>query len=113
MRFTATAAVAALAFATSAHAGDMTPTEVSAQTLDGAVVTAVPNTQYAVLGVVTRNGMTAYQVADSDGDVFLNFVPRELEPVITDIDEIDTYTYEYRGMTFTNRIVRDDADSVG
>ena len=115
MRITATIATtaAALALATTAHAGDVLPTAISVQQLDGAVVTAVPNSQYEVLGVVTRNGVTQYQVADQTGDVFLNFVPTSIVPVTTDIDEIDTYTYEYRGMTFTNRVVRDDADSVG
>lgn len=111
--FTATAA---LALAGTAHAGDMqaktdmdamttqTTQVIEAERLDGPLITVVPNTQFEVLGAVERDGGTFYAIPAA-GDVFYNHVPAELTEVSTEVDEIDTFTYEYRGMTFTNRVV--------
>ena len=115
------AAAATLAIAGTAHAGDMkyktdttvTPTQttqvIEAERLDGPLITVVPNTQFEVLGAVERDGTTVYAIP-AQGEVFYNHVPADLTEVSTDIDELDSFTYEYRGMTFTNRIVENGTE---
>ena len=115
---TAIGAIAAMS-ATAAHAGEMKAKSytmdadakivaqtdgVAAETLDGPLITVVPNTRFEVLGVIERDGQTLYQVPAS-GTTFVNHVPAELTDVTTDVDVVDEYSYEYRGMTFTNRVV--------
>ena len=123
MKATLFTAAAALAFAGTAHAGDMkmksdttmtttqTTQVIEAERLDGPMITIVPNTQFEVLGAVERNGETLYAIPASD-EVFYNHVPNDLYDVTTDVDEVDTYTYEYRGMTFTNRVVENGTPGV-
>ena len=114
-------AATALTFAGTAHAGtydkkaDMKTTAPAATIIqaDNSQITMIANEQFAVLGVVERDGQTFYQIPGTTGQVFYNHIPVDLTDVTTDVDVLDEYTYEYNGMTFTNRIVRDDADSVG
>ena len=115
-------AATALMAATAAHAGDMKTAEavtpnpqagaqlaaVETRTVvdQGARLTFVPNTPYEVLGVVERDGDTLYAVP-AQGAVFLNHIPERLFEVSTEQAVVDEYTYEYRGMTFTNHVIRD------
>jgi len=107
-------AASTLFLASTAFAGEMKPTEkmtatTSTQTLaNGAKIVTIDNQPTAVLGVIDRDGETLYRIADEDGNEFLNFVPDNLPEVTTDIDVIDEYTYEYRGITFTNRVVAEN-----
>ena len=101
---------AALALAGTAHAGDYkkndmeakaqpeSRTTVVAKTETGMMVTTSYNQPTVVLGAIERTGETME---------FINHVPREIDTVTTDVDVVDEYTYEYRGMTFTNRVVDD------
>jgi hypothetical protein len=107
---------ALLAFAGTAHAGQIkaetaktvTPT---VQTAESAKIVTIDNQPTAVLGVIERDGETLYRVEGPTGDEFVNHVPDTLVPVTTDIDVLDTYTFEYEGRTFTNRVVSADAET--
>jgi len=115
------ATVAALALTGTAHAGSYDKAETAkmqapAQTMaasQDARITMIANQPFEVLGTLERDGQTLYRVPGPSGEVFLNHVPSDLTDVTTDVDVLDEFTFEYNGMTFTNRIVRDDADSVG
>ena len=109
---TATICLLTAAFAAApAVAQESNPESIDADRVEISAITVVPNTQYAVLGAIEYSGDPAYRVATSQG-TFINFVPDQIVPVTTDVNEVDTYTYEYRGMTFTNRVVREPADSL-
>ena len=130
MKITLIAAAAALALAGTAHAGTYDKTakmdgkmeakESPAVTVSGTTlqagnsrITTIANEQFEVLGVVERNGQTLYQIPAPNGEVFVNHIPRDLTPVTTDVDVVDEFSYEYNGMTFTNRVVSDRAATVG
>lgn len=121
----ATATTALLA--TTAQAGDMktdmsamqpvqsrTTTMVKTIDADGQVgqmtVTANTPRQTAVLGALATQTTDAYVVEDSQGDLHLNHLVdiSELPEYRLDPEVIDTTTVQYRGMTFTNRIVRNE-----
>ena len=125
---TATAATALLS--TAAHAGDMhkaktmdsassmpvqsrTTTMVKTIDADGQVGTmqVMANTprETAVLGALATQRTDAYVVEDSQGDLHLNHLVdvSELPEYRLDPQVIDTVTFEHNGMTFTNRVVRD------
>ena len=129
MKFaTATLALATTAlFATTAQAGAMksqdtaiqpvqsrTTTMVKTIDADGQVgsMQVVANTprKTAVLGALAVQNTDAYVVEAPDGELFINhLIPvSELPDPALDPDVVDTYTYEHRGMTFTNRIVRNE-----
>ena len=120
----ATLAASTLMAAT-AQAGDMntssdyqpqsrTTTMVKTIDADGQVgqMTVVANTprKTAVLGALAVQNTDAYVVEAPDGELFINhLIPvSDLPDPTLDPDVVDTYTYEYRGMTFTNRVVRDE-----
>lgn len=60
-----------------------------------------------VLGAIARGDMV--KVQDNDGDVYLNrFVPvAELPDPELDVDTVDSYTYEYNGRVYTNKVVNE------
>ena len=111
MKTTAAILLTATFVATPALAQDNNPESIDADRVEISAITVVPNTQYAVLGAIEYDGDPAYRVAAPQG-TFINFVPDQIVPVTTDVNEIDTFTYEYNGRTFTNRVVREPADSL-
>ena len=111
MKTTAAILLAAAFAATPALAQESNPQSIEADRVEISAITVVPNTQYAVLGAIEYDGDPAYRVAAPQG-TFINFVPDQIVPVTTDVNEIDTYTYEYNGRTYTNRVVRESADSL-
>ncbi|MGB6231715.1 MAG: hypothetical protein WBF53_16480 [Litorimonas sp.] len=113
-------------FATSAQAGvmsDDTTVKADAQSMttrtvktidaDGNVgmitvqAAATDMRRTAVLGAFEVQNTDAYIVEDNEGDLYINhLVPVEdLQEVDQDFAVVDSYTFEHRGMTFTNRIV--------
>ena len=58
-----------------------------------------------VMGAIARGDMV--RVQGNDGMVYLNrFVPvTELPDPELKVDTVDTYTYEYNGRTYTNKVV--------
>ena len=68
-----------------------------------AKVTTTANT--IVMGAVERSELIP--VTDKEGNVYYNhFVPdSELFDASIDIETVDTYTYEYNGRIYTNKIV--------
>ena len=132
-----TAAIATLAtaaLATTAHAGDMsmkksdysksemrtqmqpqsrTTTVVKTIDADGQVgtmqVVANDMQKTAVLGAFAEQKTDAYVVEAPNGELFINHIipMSELPNPRLDPEVVDTYTYEYNGMTFTNRVVRE------
>ncbi|WP_416879128.1 hypothetical protein [Litorimonas sp.] len=60
-----------------------------------------------VLGAIARGDMV--KVQDNDGDVYLNrFVPlAELPDPELDVDTVESYTYEYNGRVYTNKVVNE------
>ncbi len=60
----------------------------------------------AVLGALAVQKSDAYVVQDQSGELFINhLVPvAELPDPTLNVREIETYTTEYRGMVFTNRV---------
>jgi hypothetical protein len=58
-----------------------------------------------VLGAIARGDM--YKVQDNDGIVYLNrFVPvSELPDPELNVETLDSYSYEYKGRVYTNKIV--------
>ena len=132
---TATAALAITALsATAAFAGDMKSYDKASMTTassqaqmnqgkmtkmvktidaDGQVstmtVSAMPQEtrKTAVLGALAVQNTDAYVVEAPDGELFINhIVPlSELPDPTLNVNTQDTYTVEYRGMVFTNRVV--------
>lgn len=118
---------AATLIATTAQAGGITektaqtdqiqPSPVTVQTIDsdgqvGQLTIYTTDSDFqktAVLGALAQQTTDAYIVQDNDGDLFINhLVPVEdLPDPNLEVRTIDTYTTEYRGMTFTNKIVED------
>lgn len=117
-------ASALLFAATSAHAGDqnitvdaksektanmsqeMETSETAAPT--SAIVTFTKTSEDPrVLGAIARGDMV--KVQDSRGDVYLNrFVPvAELPDPELDVDTVESYTYEYNGRVYTNKVVNE------
>jgi len=77
-----------------------------AETTKSAVVTFTKTEEDPrVLGAIARGDMV--KVQDNNGIVYLNrFVPvSELPDPELKVDTVDTYTYEYNGRIYTNRIV--------
>ena len=121
-----TAIAATALFAGTAHAGDMsmkdaqmqpqsrTTTMVKTMDADGQVgsmqVVANTSRKTAVLGALAVQNTDAYVVEAPDGELFINHIlnTSDLPDPSLDPDVLDTYTYEYRGMTFTNRVVRNE-----
>tara|TARA_R110002020_G_scaffold105570_10_gene246166 strand:- start:1424 stop:1813 length:390 start_codon:yes stop_codon:yes gene_type:complete len=60
-----------------------------------------------VLGAIARGDMV--KVQDNKGDVYLNrFVPvAELPDPELDVDTVESYTYEYNGRVYTNKVVNE------
>lgn len=60
-----------------------------------------------VLGAIARGDMV--RVQDNKGDMYLNrFVPvAELPDPELEVDTLDTYTYEYKGRIYTNKVVNE------
>ena len=60
----------------------------------------------AVLGALAVQKSDAYVVQDQSGELYINhLVPvAELPDPTLNVREIETYTTEYRGMVFTNRV---------
>lgn len=121
---TTTAIAATALFATSAHAGEMkmddmtakapqSRTTVMVKTIDAdnqvSTVQMVANTprKTAVLGAFAEQKTDAYIVEDTDGELYINHLlpVSELPDPTLEVTEVDRYTTQYRGMTFTNRIV--------
>ena len=117
-------ASALLFAATSAHAGDQNKTvdaksektanmsqememsETAAPT--SAIVTFTKTSEDPrVLGAIARGDMV--KVQDNRGDVYLNrFVPvAELPDPELDVDTVESYTYEYNGRVYTNKVVNE------
>ena len=111
MKTTAAILLTAAFAATPALAQESNPQTIEADRVEISAITAVPNTQFAVLGAIEYADAPAYRVAAPQG-TFINFVPDAIVPVSTDVNEIDTFTYEYNGRTYTNRVVRESADSL-
>ncbi|GLQ21152.1 hypothetical protein ACFFUB_06680 [Algimonas porphyrae] len=123
---TATGLLVATGFAATAQAGgmvDKSKTEAKAdtqvvQTIDadgqvGQLTIFEVDTNdrtTAVLGAFEQQNTDAYIVADNEGDLYINhLIPiSELPDPYLDVDTEETYTIEYKGMTFTNRIVEQD-----
>ena len=61
----------------------------------------------AVLGALAVQKSDAYVVQDQSGELFINhLVPvAELPDPTLNVRTTDTYTTEYRGMVFTNRVI--------
>lgn len=93
-------------FAVSAHAGEMTQkadTQATSATEATALLINEPKT--AVLAASDRAGLIP--VTDEKGQTFYNQVVDTDELPISDsnVDVADTYTFEYNGRTYTNKIV--------
>ncbi len=60
-----------------------------------------------VMGAIARGDMV--RVQGNDGNVYLNrFVPvSDLPDPELDVDTVDSYTYEYKGRTYTNKVVNE------
>lgn len=60
-----------------------------------------------VLGAFEEQETDAYIVQDNDGELYINhLVPIETLPDPTlDVEIVDTYTTEYRGLVFTNKVL--------
>jgi|GEM_PF-2083279 len=116
-------AVTALLFAGSnAFAGDQvksdeakTETTVDAMTEEAAAPQAETTSAVVtftkmeedprVMGAIARGDMV--RVQGNDGNVYLNrFVPvSELPDPELEVDTVETYSYEYNGRTYTNKVV--------
>ena len=66
-------------------------------------------TQTKILGAVENNSQQTFVVRDASGITFQNHIvaESELPDVTSDVDVVDTYTFEYKGQTYTNKIVAD------
>lgn len=90
------------------------PVPVTVKTIDGngqtgeiTIFTSEADTQKtSVLGAFEQQTTEAYIVRDNDGDLFINHVldVEELPDPTLELETVDTYTYEYRGIVFTNKI---------
>ncbi|MDB2439678.1 hypothetical protein N9W89_13275 [Hellea sp.] len=98
-----------LMLAPAAFAGDMNKAPqksdaaiMKAEQTEAAMIKA-ENTQ--VLAAVETVG--AIPVQAEDGKVFYNHyvTDAELNNVTTDVKTLDTYTFEYNGVTYTNKVV--------
>lgn len=61
----------------------------------------------AVLGALEEQRTDAYIVQDNEGELYINhLVPIETLPDPTlEVEIVDTYTTEYRGLVFTNKVL--------
>lgn len=129
MTATLTGLATATLFAATAQAADTSNMDSAAMTMtsetvrtvktidaDGEVsmktVTVMPTEtrKTAVMSAFAEQNTDAYIVADADGELFINhLIPvAELPDPTLELDVIDTYTAEYRGMTFTNKVVTEE-----
>ncbi len=127
MTATAAALAATAMMTTTAAAGDYNKAEMKSSAMqqgkmtkmvktidaDGAVstmtvdATPMETRKTAVLGALAEQNSDAYVVQDQSGELFINhIVPlSELPDPSLEVREVQTYTTEYRGMVFTNRVV--------
>jgi hypothetical protein len=105
-----------LLLAGTAHAGDMQSKAekmqadaVVTQTTTSKVTYFQPEQSDVVLGVVAYDTNGSYTLRGEDGRLYENHVVSEdnLTDVSTDIDVVDTYTFEYNGRTYTNKVTAD------
>lgn len=79
-----------------------------AETTKSAVVTFTKTSEDPrVLGAIARGDMV--KVQDNNGSVYLNrFVPvSELPDPELDVDTVESFTYEYNGRVYTNKVVNE------
>ena len=116
----------ASSFAMTAHAGGMTDKNKAEKTSDTQIVQTIDadgqvgqltifevaddHRNTAVLGALEQQNTDAYIVADEEGDLYINhLIPvSELPDPNLIVEAEETYTIEYRGMTFTNKVLRDE-----
>ena len=108
-RTIAIATAAVLLSAPAAFAGEMEDKSetVKAETTESRTVTLRNEVMAEVRGAVASGEYTA--VEGPDGKIYYNrIIPiSELPDPTLEIEEAETYTFEYRGMTFTNKVVQD------
>lgn len=93
---------ALLLFAATAHAGETkTPKDVQSK------VTTTEKTEVLSASTAKDN---LIPVTDENGDVYYNHyvAADELFDASADLETVDTYTVEYNGRTYTNKIVVED-----
>lgn len=82
-----------------------TDTDAREETTSAVVTFTKTEEDPRVMGAIARGDMV--RVQNNDGIVYLNrFVPvTELPDPELDVDTVDTYSYEYNGRTYTNKVV--------
>ncbi|GHA96622.1 hypothetical protein GCM10009069_19570 [Algimonas arctica] len=111
----------AAVFATTAHAEEMKPAEMTktvvatqtVKTIDAdnqvsqLTLVRMSEDSQAVLGAFEQQNTDAYIVQNNNGDLYINhLVPIEdlPDPALT-VDVVDTYEITYRGVTYTNKVI--------
>jgi len=94
--------------APAAFAGDMKKSEM--HELERSTTAPYIQANYAedVMGAVERSNYIT--VTDENGNTYLNKIVNidELPNPQLDLETVETYTYEYQGRTYTNRVVVED-----
>ena len=71
---------------------------------------AAKNDSAVLTAVSTAENNDLIRVRDNDGNIHYNHVltPSELTEVDYDLEIVDTYSFNYQGQTYTNKIVKAD-----
>ena len=118
-----TVGTAATLFATSALASGVETKaqseeaqETTIRTIDangqvGVITIYEPEERESVQGRLERQDGQVYVISDNAGDYYLNRVipVDELPDPTLEVETVDTYTIEYRGVTYTNRVVNEES----